>query len=216
MSQPDKIIYFVRHGQTQNNATGVKQGDKGGLSELGRSQALATAQRFPRGKGHPQIIIASPYERTQETAKIISEELGGISIKTSDLLKERRNPSTIIGHSRHEEGIHEIIDKMDNTFHSDDFRIADEENFSDLKARAKKLLKYIKHRSQKRIIMVSHGFFLKMVAAYITYGDTLSASQYNTLSYFNPIDNASMCVVAYTHHWFSRDKWEMLVWNDLA
>jgi probable phosphoglycerate mutase len=210
-----KLIFFVRHGQTANNALGVKQGETGGLSELGRSQALATAKRFPQGKGRPQIIIASPFERTRETAEIISKEIG-VSVEVSDLLKERRNPSQIIGHSRHEKDIKEIIDRMDNSFHDDNFRISDEENFEDLKNRAKKLLKFIKHRSEKRIIMVSHGFFLKMIFAYMTYGERLTASAYNTLSYFNPVNNASMAICQFKSHIFRRDEWNILVWNDLA
>ena len=98
MSMANKIIYFVRHGETQNNALGIRQGAEGGLTERGREQALATAKRFPKYKGKPQIIIASPYERTKETAAIIAKELH-LRVKYSDLLKERRNPSEIIGKS---------------------------------------------------------------------------------------------------------------------
>ena len=70
-----KLIYFVRHGETELNAKNIKQGSEGSLSELGRAQALTTAKRFPKHKGHPQIIISSPYERTKETAEIIAKEL---------------------------------------------------------------------------------------------------------------------------------------------
>ena len=86
-----KLIYFVRHGETKSNATGVRQGEEGSLTEKGREQALATAKRFPTHKGRPQIIISSPYERTKETAEIIAKYLD-IKIKYSDLLKERKNP----------------------------------------------------------------------------------------------------------------------------
>ena len=40
-----KLIYFVRHGETLNNAKGIRQGPEGPLSEKGRAQALATAKR---------------------------------------------------------------------------------------------------------------------------------------------------------------------------
>src|SRR5664279_5493955 len=96
-----KIIYFVRHGETQNNALGIRQGAEGGLTEKGREQALATAKRFPKHRGKPQIIIASPYERTKETANIIAQELH-LRIKYCDLLKERRNPSEVVGRSGEE------------------------------------------------------------------------------------------------------------------
>ena len=211
-----KLIYFVRHGETESNAQGIRQGPEGHLTQKGRDQALATAKRFPKENGRPQAIIASPYERTKETAGIIAQELGMKKVEYSDLLKERRNPSEIVGRWGGDLEVKQIIDLMDKSYHDDDLRVSDEENFSDLKARAKKLLHFIKHRREKRIIMVTHGIFLKMVIAYMTYGDTLTASQYNTLSYFNPIDNASMAICSLTPHWFKKDEWKLLVWNDLA
>src|SRR3989344_5505123 len=183
-----KIIYFVRHGETEDNAKNIKQGAEGHLSAKGREQALSTAARFPKEKGRPQVIISSPYQRTKETAEIIASVLG-MKVKYSKLLVEKRNPSQIVGRE-------------------------DEENFIDLKKRAKKLLKYIARRSEKRIIMVTHGIFLKMVVSYMLYGNKLTASEYNNLSYFNPIDNAGMAIVSYTHHWFRRNEWKILTWND--
>ena len=209
-----KLIYFVRHGETEANAQGIRQGPEGYLTDKGRAQALATAKRFPKRKDHPQIIISSPYQRTKETAEIIAKELK-IKVKYSNLLVERRNPSEIIGHEGGEREVRAIIDRIDKSYHTDDLRISDEENFIDLKKRAEKLLSYIRWRREKRIIMVTHGIFLKMVASYILYGDKLTASQYNNLSYFNPIDNAGMAICSYTHHWFRRNEWKILVWNDL-
>jgi broad specificity phosphatase PhoE len=215
ISMATKLIYFVRHGETVLNAQNIRQGSEGSLTEKGRAQALATAKRFPKHKGRPQIIISSPYQRTKETAEIIAKELK-LRIKYSDLLVERKNPSEIIGHFGDEREVRAIIDRIDKSYHADNLRISDEENFSDLKARAKKLLSYIKWRRQKRIIMVTHKIFLKMVMSFMLYGDGLTASQYNNLSYFNPIDNAGMAICSYTHHWFKKDEWKIIVWNDLA
>jgi len=210
-----KIIYFVRHGETENNAKGIRQDASGSLTEKGRAQALATAKRFPKEKGRPQIIIASPYQRTKETAAIIAKELH-LKVKYSPLLTERRNPSEVVGHAGTEPEVRQIIDRIDNSYHADDLRFSDEENFTDLKNRAKKLLRYISWRPQKRIIMVTHKIFLKMVVAYMEHGDSLTASEYNSLSYFNPIDNAGMAICLYTSHWFKKDEWQVLVWNDLV
>ena len=62
---------------------------------------------------------------------------------------------------------------------------------------------------------MTHGIFLKMLAAYMTHGDALTASVYNTLSYFNPVHNASMAICSYTPHWFKKGEWKILVWDDL-
>lgn len=209
-----KLIYFVRHGETEMNTQNIKQGQKGSLTKKGQEQVLATAKRFPKYKGRPQIIYSSPFERAKETAEIIAKELN-LKIKYTDLLKERKNPSEIIGRWSGELEVKQIIDRIDKSYHADDLRISDEENFTDLKKRAEKLLGFISRRWQKRIIMVTHKIFLKMVVSYILYGDKLTASQYNNLSYFNPIDNAGMAICSYKHHWFKKNEWKLLVWNDL-
>ncbi len=209
-----KLIYFVRHGETKLNAADVRQGSEGGLTEKGRAQAYATAKRFPSGKGKPKIIISSPFERTRETTDILNEKLK-LPVEYCDLLVERRNPTEIIGHSMTEPKTKEIVDLIDGSFHDDNYRYSDEENFADLKNRVNELLYYIVARKEKRIIMVSHGIFLKMVAAYIIYGNKLSAKDYNTLSYYNPLNNAGISIVSYTTHWFRPNEWKLIVWNDL-
>ncbi len=200
-----KLIYFVRHGETILNAEGIRQGPDGKLTDKGRAQALKTAKRFPKEKGRPEVMYASPFERTRETAEIIARELGMPiqSIKYCDFLKERRNPSEIIGHSGLEPKVRQIVEQMDKSFHEDSFRYSDEENFNDLKARAKKLLRYIAWRPHQRMIMVT------------LYGDKLTATEYNKLSYSNTMDNAGMTICTYTTHWFKRNEWKLLVWNDL-
>ncbi|HEY4503176.1 MAG TPA: histidine phosphatase family protein [Candidatus Paceibacterota bacterium] len=208
-----KIIYFVRHGETDRNAEGIRQGAEGPLSEKGRTQASQTAKKFPKYKGRPEVIIASPYERTKETAAIIGQELS-MQVEYSDLLVERKNPSEIVDHKGEEREVRTIVDRIDKSFHDDNLRYSDEENFTDLKERARKLLEYIKSRPEEHIIMVTHGIFLKMVVSYMNYGDKLTASEYNKLSFFNPINNAGMTIVKYMSHWFTKDEWKLITWND--
>ncbi len=210
-----KLIYFVRHGETESNVKRIKQGPEGSLTEKGREQALATAKRFPKHRGRPQIIISSPYKRTKETAEIIGKELN-MDVEYSDLLVERKNPTEIIGREVREREVKQIIDRLDKSFHNDNLRYADEENFIDLKERAKKLLDYIARRPEKRIIMITHGVFLKMVVSYMLKGEKLTASEYNKLSYFNPINNTGMAICSYTTHLFKQNEWKLIVWNDLG
>ncbi len=208
-----KIIYFVRHGESELNAQGIRQGSEGSLSELGRRQAFETAKKFPKSKGKPQILFSSPYQRTKETAEIIAKELN-MEIHFSDLLVERRNPSEIIGKKADSKEVKQIVDRIDNSFHEDNLRYSDEENFIDLKERARKLLHFIRKQDENRIIMVTHGIFLKMVIACMIYGKKLTASQYNELSYFNPINNAGMTICLCIPHWFTRTEWKLLTWNN--
>jgi broad specificity phosphatase PhoE len=218
MKLDTKLIYFIRHGETEANVAGIRQGASGKLTERGRAQALETAKRFPKQKGHPEVIIASPYERTRETAEIIAKELNMV-LEYSPLLVERRNPTEIIGHVGTEPETKKIVDLIDKSFHDDDYRYSDEENFTDLKERARELLEYIKTRPEERIIMVTHSIFLKMIVSYMLLGDELTASKYNALSYLNPIDNGGITICSYAHatYWFKKpvEEWHLITWNDL-
>lgn len=207
-----KIIYFVRHGESELNAKGIRQGPDGSLSEKGKEQVRETAKKFPKDKGKPQIIWASPYQRTKETAQIISDELK-LDIKYTDLLVERRNPKEIIGKHKDDPEVKRITDLIDKSFHENSLRYSDEENFEDLKHRAKRLLKFIAGRRHKRIVMVSHAFFIKMVVAYMIHGDKLNASEFNTLSFFNNADNAGLTICLFIPHWFTKNEWKVLTWN---
>lgn len=209
-----QVIYFIRHGETELNARGIRQGPDGPLSPAGVIQVREVAQRFPTKKGKPQALISSPFQRTKETAAIIADALQ-MPVEYCDLLVERKNPTEIIGHSGKEEEVQKIVDRIDKSFHDDELRYSDEENFVDLKARAKKLLRYISKRDERQIIMVTHGIFLKMVIAYMLVGDALTASEYNKLSYLNPMDNAALTIVTRRTRFLRKDKWELLVWNNI-
>ncbi|MDQ5931025.1 MAG: hypothetical protein QG674_191 [Patescibacteria group bacterium] len=209
-----QIIYFVRHGETELNAKGIRQGPDGPLSPNGIEQVKETAKRFPTKKGKPQAIISSPFQRTKETALIIGEVLN-MPVEYCDLLVERRNPTEIVGHSGKEEQVQKIVDRIDKSFHDDTLRYSNEENFVDLKARAKRLLEYIAKRKERQIIMVTHGIFLKMVVSYMLLGDKLTASEYNKLSYLNPMDNAALTICTRTTRFLRKAKWELLVWNNI-
>jgi len=136
-------------------------------------------------------MLVSPYERTQETSEIINQQLPHpLQRETVELLSERRNPSEIIGKSIVDPEVVNIVDHMDKSYHSDDYRFSDEENFQDLKERARKLLDYLGTRREKTVLVVTHGIFLRMIAAYILYGDSLDSKTYNLISFLNAANNA--------------------------
>jgi probable phosphomutase (TIGR03848 family) len=70
-------VLFVRHGQTATTGT-VLPGRAPGLhlSDTGRQQADAVAERIATANGKIGAIYASPLERTKETAAPIAKRLG--------------------------------------------------------------------------------------------------------------------------------------------
>ena len=205
ISRPRRI-YFVRHGQTEANAKRIRQDDKGPLSAIGRAQAKSTAAylaRFPI-----KAMVASPYERAAETAHIINETLK-VPLSYSPLLAERRNPTEIVGRRDDDPAVIKIVDQMDRAYHEDDFRYSDEENFTDLRDRARKLLHLLSHQSATHLVAVTHGIYLKMVIAYLLNRHNLHAGDYAKLSFFNASDNAGITICEFeplkrfnkTHGW---------------
>lgn len=221
-----KLFYMVRHGESLLNAEHIRQGSEGSLSDKGREQAAAAGERLSHIKF--DVMLVSPFTRTRETAEIISKY---VKVKKptefSDLLVERRNPSEIVNKSANDPHVAEIVDIIDKSFHSDDFRYSDEENFSDLKERAKKLLVYLRQRPEEKILVVTHSIFLKMVAAYIIHRDKLDAKKYNLLSFINSSNNASVTVCEYDSGWLGdgwlgrkffppENRWRLIAWDDYA
>jgi broad specificity phosphatase PhoE len=71
------MIWLVRHGQTEFNATGRIQGAKDSpLTELGVEQGKRIGARLREVVPADARIIASPLGRTQHTARLIREASG--------------------------------------------------------------------------------------------------------------------------------------------
>jgi len=208
-----KRFYFVRHGETFLNAKHIKQGAEGGLSELGKRQAAAIGARL--APLHIQKIIASPYERARETVDIINKHLY-VPVFYSPLLVERRNPSEVIGKDRNDPEVVRIVDQMDLAYHEDDYRFSDEENFTDLKERAKKLLALLARQGARETCIVTHHAFLKMILSYMLHRERLHAADFTKLSFFNVSDNAGLSVCEYHpwKFWNATHGWEVVSFNE--
>ena len=70
-------IILVRHGETMANKTQLVLGTSDvPLTELGRDQAKAAAQKISLMEPSPTILFSSPYQRAKETAGYISNVIG--------------------------------------------------------------------------------------------------------------------------------------------
>jgi probable phosphoglycerate mutase len=79
-------MLLARHGQSEWNALGRWQGQADPpLSELGRRQAIAAAERL----GTVDAIVASDLDRAMTTAAIIAETLGVGPVLVEPRLRER-------------------------------------------------------------------------------------------------------------------------------
>ena len=206
-------VFLVRHGQTLLNAQHIRQGPEGGLSESGKAQAEIVGKYLRRF--HIKCILSSPYERTRQTSEIIDKQLH-VPIFYSPLFAERRNPTEVVGKHRDDPAVVKIIDQIDLAYHADDYRYSDEENFTDLKLRARKSLSLLARQGERNTAVVTHHVFLKVFLAYLLYRERLHASDFAKLAFFNFLDNATVTIVEY-RPWLFLSKtrgWRVVSFNE--
>ncbi len=151
-------IYLTRHGQDVDNKNRVLNGreDKS-LTDFGARQAHELAMTIKNNGLSFDCIYSSPLKRALETAKIISETIGGPSPLKEDLLIER-DFGIISGKN---------IDDIESLCAPDILKTEKiiyclkpkgAETFPDLFNRAEELLNKIKaqHKSGN-ILLVGHG-----------------------------------------------------------
>jgi broad specificity phosphatase PhoE len=205
--------YFIRHGETLLNAQHIRQGQDGALSPTGRSQAEQVGlylSHFPIER-----LLSSAYPRALETSEIIKKYLH-VPITASALLAERRNPSEIIGKPTKAPEVVKIVDQIDLAYHEDEYRYSDEENFIDLKKRAKKCIALLALQGAPHTVVVTHHVLLKMLLAYMLYGDKLHSADFVKLSFFNVSDNAGITICEF-HPWHFLSKtrgWKVVSYNE--
>ena len=161
----------MRHGESEENAGNTWKDNSICLTKKGRNQAKTITKQL--AKIMLDIVICSTLKRARETAKIVSNKLSK-DIDITNLLDERRPPSQLLGKLKSGPISNKINRTIINNFHKPSFRYSDEENFEDLKKRVKSVLVYLSNRKEKNILVVTHGFFMRILLAYIIHGNKLT------------------------------------------
>ena len=164
-------IYMVRHGESEGNLNLSVQSNTEPLTETGIKQAKTVAKRLKTID--IDVVVSSTAVRAVQTAKEIVNELGVPHIKT-ELMVERRHPSRFLGKPRSiaEFRKYELLRK--ENLNNPNWRFEDGENFFDVLDRVKKSKKFIEEMSEKHIVVVSHGIFIRNFFGYIFMGEKYS------------------------------------------
>lgn len=155
-----KTVYFVRHGQSVDNASPVFQSINSSLSEKGRSQAKSIAERLSSVQF--ETLIASPVQRAKETAQYIAERTDK-DVMFSDLFVERIKPTEIDGKPWTDAEANKIWRAWEESLYTPGLRISDGENFDDTILRVDNALAFLKDRTESTLAVVTHGYFLRQV-----------------------------------------------------
>jgi probable phosphoglycerate mutase len=211
--EPEKIVYFVRHGESEANSNKIIQGADSPLSELGRKQADFVAERMRTIDA--QVILSSPMPRALNTARAI-EQTSGLPLEIHTELREFLPPTILIGKPYDsDEGLEYTKQRV--AHHEDpNFRYGDEESYLDLHHRACAVLEMLQSRTEEKIVLVSHaGFMRVLMTAMITEGEPNAVIAGRLMRFLVP-ENTGISVFRYNPETKHRTRWRLVTFNDHA
>ncbi|MES2437012.1 MAG: histidine phosphatase family protein [Patescibacteria group bacterium] len=203
-----KHIYFVRHGSTPGNESKLYKVETEPLSENGIKQAEFVAKRF---QTIPiDTIVSSEMTRAAQTAEVIAKELGKEIIYTK-LFQEIMRPSIVRNRSQKDPDVEAIMKAIADNAHDAAWRHSDEENFHDLRDRATQCIEYLKTVVGENILVVTHGYMLRMIAAVMLFGNDLTVPMFKRLNHFLVTKNTGI-----TYMTEDSGVFRVQTWNDHA
>ncbi len=156
--------YFVmRHGETEHNVQGLWSCDSHAedpLTERGRAQVQRAAEMLKGGT--IDLIVASPFPRTQETAFLIAQELG---LEKEQVIADARLGEWNIGSEFDQRPMEEyfaVRNKSADRYH---FKTPGGESYADVFCRSAEVFYDLERRYEgKRILIVSHGAVVRALS----------------------------------------------------
>jgi phosphoserine phosphatase len=211
-TKPQKIIYFFRHAQSDENINQNKNihAIEQYLTEVGKSQAIKLAERIK----YLQLsyLISSTLTRATETAKIISS-ITNLDIEYSDLFIEKQKPSSIIGQIRQEPRILETEKNWVNSLFEPNTKIEDGDSYDSILARAEQAIEFLKSKPEPALGVVTHQFFLNALIIKSILGDALTPDIYKRLQEQYWLENTGIVVLHY-HPDYPYTGWKIITYND--
>lgn len=211
ISKQKKTIYFVRHGQSIDNASPVFQSVNSPLSEKGKQQAENIAERL----SHIDFdtLIASPVQRAKETAETVAHKTNK-EIIFSDLFVERIKPTEIDGKPWTDEAATKVWREWEETLITPGLKVSDGENYDDIITRADEALIYLEKRSESKVAVVTHGYFLRTIVLRVLLGENLNGPIMKRFQERVSIENTAITVLEYSDSFEQDFAWRLWTLND--
>ncbi len=209
----EKTVYFVRHGQSEANVERVYQSPDSPLNAEGKKQAGLIAERV--SKISFETLIASPWPRAKETAEIIGAVVGK-KPEFSDLFIESCRPTVTNGKPFGDKEADALWREWDKSRYVQGLRVLDGDNFDDLVERADRALEFLKNRPEKDMVVVTHGYFLRVILARVLLGNSLTGDVLKDFIRKTVTENTGLTVLKYQAGFEEGYDWRLWVYNDHA
>ncbi len=206
-----KIVYFVRHGQSDDNVAAVFQGVDSPLSKTGHEQASKIANRI--NEADFQALISSPQSRAKTTAEAIAK-LTDKPVELSDLFVERIKPTSVNGKPYSDTNAAEIWRKWEVSMTTPGTKIEDGENYDEIVERADQALKFLYDYPAKNLVVVTHGYFLRVLVARVLLDEQLNSKSFKKLVQVTEMENTGVTVIVYEDAFEQPSCWRLWMYND--
>ncbi len=208
-----KSIYLVRHGESIANTADTFLSDDAGLTTKGATQARFIAER---AANLPiTAIIASPWGRTRETAEAIARRIN-LPITYSDLFVERQRPSSLRGKHKTDPAVAALNLSWVRSTEGRGERVEDGEDIEMLSERAAACLEFLESHPADNILVVSHGYFARVLMARMLFGTALSREVFAPLSNGFRSTYTGLSVFRFDPADARGNPWHVRTWNDHA
>jgi len=187
---------FLRHGESVGNAEERFQGQSDfPLTDRGRRQTLALAERWLKEKKKFDLVLTSPLSRAKETAELIGSKLE-IPVKADPIWLER-NAGEVSGLTREE--AQKLYPEPEFTTPFDPFGENGEGDW-ELYLRAGKAVYELIKRPAGQYLIVTHGGLLNKVM-YVILGISVQANYSGPRFRFNNTGFAEFNYRPVRHQW---------------
>ncbi len=203
------LVYLVRHGESEENATRTYTGGSASLTPTGIKQAKQLAKRFK--KIPINKIYSSDMVRAKQTTDIINKVLK-MEVNTSELIREKAHATILNGKRFDHEVAIEVMDQINKNMHDKNFRYSDEETFELLKERVFKFMRDLEKESAENILIVAHGLTMRAMVGYVLFGESFNSYDYVKLRDHSKTKNTGITLFEFDDN----KEWTLLTWNDYA
>jgi broad specificity phosphatase PhoE len=217
-----KTVYLVRHGESTENVRTdrIFRNHHAELTDTGRSQASAIADRASRLP--LEVIISSTMVRAEHTGEAIHRATG-VPMEASDLFVERKVPHSFVGQSWDDPDFRKRFDAWEKTFFGSE-AFEDGENFDAIAKRGREALSYLDSRTESHILVVTHGFFLRVLTGLVLLQERFGPEDMRKLFTTIKTRNTGITVIVSgtevevlaNGEQSVPGAWQMLTWNDHA
>ena len=201
-------LFLIRHAESVANRDNLSSDEITTLSEAGIEQAKKLSQNpiF----ADLDYVYTSPLSRAVQTSEIICANNPHLKTVQADVIKERKDPSSFAMKKRDEMPWDLIkVKRLDPDWHFEDG-----ESFNDVKSRIMNVLEMVEKLPKgSKVLLVTHGSFIKHFASYILLGKEFNPAAFHSISDRMETQNTGITVFEFKQKYYeTKPSWYLVSW----